>query len=160
MILLPVENIILKSSLSEYDLKRNLLNNLEPWKAYRFFFSSSKIFEGEIINDHFKINRITGQRNYIAPKINGYIKDLKDHREIGIKMTLNPFAILILIVTFVALLGFSYMGLVQNSAHYEFNLDHLGPLGIVGFMYLFMLVFFKYECYIAKNYLKQIFKAD
>src|SRR5687768_10407578 len=86
---LAFENYVLTSKLSIEEIKRRLVNNIEPKKSFSFFGfnkSSNKPYKGQIIGDTFTISRIINYRNSFLPVITGRISTFLGKTQINVKM--------------------------------------------------------------------------
>ena len=71
---LPYENYLLTTKLSIDEIRKRILDNIEPKKKYSLFetYNSTKVYEEELFNNIFKLNRIIVKRqDSFTPVITG-----------------------------------------------------------------------------------------
>jgi len=160
---LPFENITYKTKLSEIDVVTRLHESVEPSKTFRFTFfggGSSMPYEGEIGNGYFEIKRIIGYRNSFLPQIKGTISRDTHGTTINVKMRLNMFVIVFLVIWFSGV-GLGFVALLSSSlGEKEFDLTALIPLGMLLFAYLLSMGGFKFESHKSKKDLAEIFDGQ
>ena len=162
MKLLPFENIIYKTNLSESEVIKRLNDSIEPEKTLRvnlFGNKSTKDYEGCISKQQFKINRIISYRNSFLPRIKGTIQTDAQGTSIHVKMRLHLTVIIFLTIWcggvgagFITFLSYS---IVSN----EFNPGIPGTIGMLIFAYTLTMGGFKFESKKSKNYLSSLFEA-
>ncbi|MFB9056773.1 hypothetical protein ACFFU9_08465 [Mariniflexile ostreae] len=114
MKIIPSEKIVLKTELSNQEVRKVLAENIQLKKKTLFGFTrlnEEKPFEGVFKHDTFKIQRLIKGRNSFVPTIKGEIQS--DFNETKIIVTLNiPKSTLIFIIYWLTFVGFVFiMGL-------------------------------------------------
>lgn len=162
---IPTKNITYKTKLNEAEIIGRLSDNIEPEKTVRFGAfnnSSTKAYEGQIVEQTFKIKRIISGRNSFLPIINGIIEKDTEGLSIKVNMRIHAQVIIFLCIVCAGTLGiggfvFLMPLLTQNSA---FN-----PITFVFFiapivLYASAIISFRNESNISKKDLQTIFQAD
>jgi len=94
MKILPSEQLTFRSNLSKTDIIQKISENAAVVPKQIFALRNkdfSKIFEGIIEKDGFKISRTINYRNSFLPLIQGKIVEKSTHSDINVQMTLQPF---------------------------------------------------------------------
>ena len=146
--------------LSVTELTFAIKNTLEPKKYLRFINTTSYKYEGELKNNKFKINRIIGYQNSYRPVITGEFIDKIEYREIHIKMLLNQFVVVFLIIWILFVFQFFVIMIQEFIKKGIFDISTLIPLGMILFAYLLTMGGFKPESIKSKNDFIKMFKAE
>jgi hypothetical protein len=160
---LPTENITYKTKLKEDEIIKRLSDNIEPKKTFRggFFGSgSSKLYEGQINNHTFDINRIINYRNSFLPRINGIIEKSNEGTTIKVKMRLHAFVIIFLCIWGGAVGLGCISVLTQAFGGSELDSVTMIPFGMLIFMYILTMGGFKSESSRSKKDLQTIFETE
>jgi hypothetical protein len=94
--LLPFEDLLIKSILTQEDAVKKLANVVEPMRGFRFLNSSSKPYEGEIQGYKFKMMRVIRGKSSFRPIITGDIRSDPDTNGSLIYMKMNMHLIVII----------------------------------------------------------------
>ncbi len=161
MKLLPFDNILYKTILTEADVIKRLADVTAAETMFSlniFECRSSKTYKGKIDNLAFKIHRITCYQNSFRPIINGVIEPADEGVIIKVKMRLH-FFVLVFLLIFATGIGFSN---VLKSVFVDLKLEwnSLIPLGISVIAYLVILGAYKLESRKSKKDLQKIFNAE
>jgi hypothetical protein len=162
MILLPVDNITLKSNLTREEAIVRLSAKVDHVKYFRGFSKNkkTKLYEGKISENCFKIRRIISYRNSYLPRISGTIeKDINDTL-INVKMRLHIFILFIQIVWSIGWFTGFIVTLISsiNNGRLDTSLPFI-TICFLLFAYILPLWAFKYESNKSKVDLKNIFEA-
>lgn len=90
---LPFKKYLFTTSLSIGEVKKRLLENIEPKQEFSLIKRNirTKKYEGKLFNNSFKINQINiGKENTYAPLITGLMKSDLDKTIIQVTMELQP----------------------------------------------------------------------
>ena len=159
MKLLPTELIIYKTHLSVSEVINTLAENVEPVK-YRFFSNNpSRIYEGNIQGNIFKINRIIGYRNSFLPRINGVVSGELDGTAVKVKMNIHPAAAVFIAVFFSFFLFGWMIALASAILNGKFEIGLLFGIVLILFPYALTMGGFKFESLKTKENLKELFQA-
>jgi len=162
MKLLPFENIIYKTNLSESEVIKRLNDSIEPEKTLRinlFGNKSTRPYEGCISKKQFKINRIISYRNSFLPRIKGTIQTDTQGTSIHVKMRLH-LTVIIFLTIWCGGVGAGFITFLSYSIFSnEFNPGILGTIGMLIFAYVLTMGGFKFESKKSKSYLSCLFKA-
>ena len=157
---LPFENFVLTTSLPVEEVRNRLANNIGPGGK------TSKPYEGSIVNNTFKINRIINYRNSFLPVITGEISQDWGKTEIKIKMKPSVFT-LIFMAVWLGTVGIACIVILVAAIltlpdifQQNFSPAILIPFGLFIFGYLLVTLGFKYESSTSKEFLKTLFEAE
>lgn len=160
---LPAENITFKTKLKRNEVLKQLLENVEPEKTFRFALfnrDSTKPYEGYITRQSFEIKRIIGYRNSFLPRISGILEEDFDGTRIKVKMRLHALVIVFLCI-WCGFLGIAFIAMLsQEFSSPGFNSLVLMPLGMIIFAYALTMGGFKFESISSKKDLQSIFEAE
>jgi hypothetical protein len=168
--LLPVENYIIRTTLTEEQIVQRLneFTKNTGVKSNASLFGLGNLFgqrsggpyEGTVTSNSFKISRIISYRNAFLPVIKGSVSFL-NQREITISMGLNLFVKIFMIIWFsFSIISTSYMlsSYLNDSSH--FIMKKFIPGQMVVFGYLMMILAFKFESRKSKKDLGTLFEAE
>ena len=161
---LPFENITYKTKLNKGEIQNRLSENIEPKKILRFrgILSSNnhKPYEGSITGAEFNVNRIIKYKNSFLPRISGMIDHDISGSLIHVKMRLSVFMIVFLCIWFggVGIGCFFSLSVLLTRSNFEPIL--LIPIGLFVFVYMIVILGFKYESTKSKQFLTQLFEAE
>jgi hypothetical protein len=161
-VFVPYKNIIFESALSYNEIINRIQNRIEPKRS---LFSrlrknnGNHMYEGELFENEFKINRIILYRNSFLPIIYGTIISESNKTIINVKMKLH-----IIVKIFMGLwLGFFVLEFLTNINNFisdiELNIFLFMPMAMILFGYIFMTGMFKFESRKSKIYLEELFEA-
>lgn len=166
---LPVENYTLTSELSVEEIIRQLSENVEPKKNFRFsIFSkgSNKPYEGEVSANTFTISRIIDYRNSFLPVIRGRIIRIHGKTLINVKMQPAIFVIVFMSL-WLGVIGFACLVIVVSGiVNMGKNLQNgFSPFTIIPFVmflfgYLLTTFAFKAESKDSKRFLAALFEGQ
>ena len=157
---LPFENFVLTTNLSVEEVRNRLANNIDAK------INTLEPYEGSIVNNTFKIQRVITYRNSFLPVITGEISQARGMTEIKIEMrpvlfvlifmgmwlgTVGIACIVILVATIL-----TFPDIFQQG----FSPASLIPFGMFIFGYLLVTLGFKYESSTSKEFLKTLFEAE
>ena len=171
---LPVENIVYKTNLTEDEVKKRLLENVDSWSdnifsRYNVIFGNGLTtpYEGKIIGRSFKIKTIGRKKNVFRPTISGIIINDVDGSTILVKMRLHLFMLVFLYLLSMLLMGFTAIiqALIWFSDVSPKIVISLAFLLIPMFgmflpLYAIIMVIFNYGSRKLKTDLAKIFQAD
>lgn len=161
MKLLPFENIIYKTNLSEIEIVKRLNDSIEPSKTLRinlFGNESTKPYEGYIFEKQFKINRIIGYRNSFLPRIKGTIQTNAQGTSIHVKMRLH-ISVIIFLTIWCGIVGVAFFTFLSYAiSNNEFHIGIPGTIGMLIFAYVLTMLGFKSESKKSKRYLFKLFE--
>jgi len=163
MKLLPYEKLVYTSDLAVPEIMHRLQLQTEPLQLIRinlFTKPSGKKFEGKVMKNSFKIQRIINYRNSFLPIINGKVESDILGSTINLVMQLNMFVKVFLIIW----LSFAFIGLfsaISFSPQKEVILPALAiSLGIILFLYVLTTWAFRYEVKKAKLILEDLLELN
>lgn len=146
MNILPYEHILYDSDLSLEEVIKKLNLIVEPPKLFRLSGLKEKMasnkYEGELKEDSFKINRIVNYRTSLLPIVQGKIKQIEGRTTLKLKMRLNYFSLIFMIV------WFGGIGTVCGkiiASNIEYQLLDVVPFAMFVFPYFIILLGFKNE---------------
>ncbi len=157
--MLPYKNIILISDLKIQELKSNLSNSVIPIKFFRFYKKPSEEYQGKIIDNTFKIQRINGYRNSFLPQIKGSFVDKQSHREIHIKMRLLLYVYFFIIILCIFMFMLYLENIIPLISQGKFEIILLIPAAMTLLIFLTLVLAFKYESEKSIDDFKKIFRA-
>lgn len=149
---LPIENILYKSKLNEYELIERLTDEVEFENTY-INYVSGKLFDGEIVDNKFEIVRKIKYHNSFLPMIKGSIEKDIDGTKIIVHMKLQKG------VTIFLYFWFGFLVLVSLTEIINGFFD-LQTIIMIIFVYSIIILFFKIESFKSKKILKNIFQAE
>ena len=168
MKLLPFENYTLLTTLSVDEVRRRISDNIEPNRKFRFAMfrrSSTKPYEGQLLDGTFIINRIISYRNSFLPIITGRISNGFSGTEIKIKMRPHIF-VLIFMSFWLGIVGLICLALLATAiAQFRQVLKRgFSPIILIPFgMFIFgcglITIGFKSESKNSKEFLATLFEA-
>jgi len=163
MKIFPFERINYRTRLSEDEIIKRLNHMVEPEKLLLFRFLSRKLtkpYEGHINTRKFSIRRIIDYGNSFHPRIKGELQKGSNGITINIKMRLNIYAIIFLIIWYGAI-GFAFIILLTSQLlDRRFNPAILILLGFIAFAYALSRKFFKLESDKSIKDLSQILELE
>jgi hypothetical protein len=146
MNILPYEHILYDSDLSLEEVIKKLNLIVEPPKLFRLSGLKEKMasnkYEGELKEDSFKINRIVNYRTSLLPIVQGKIKQIEGRTTLKLKMRLNYFSLIFMII------WFGGIGTVCGkiiASNIEYQLLDVVPFAMFVFPYFIILLGFKNE---------------
>jgi hypothetical protein len=166
---LPFENFVLTTSLPVDEVRNRLTNNIEPKKGSFIAASktkTSKLYEGSILNNTFKIYRIINYRNSFLPVITGEISQDWGKTEIKVKMKPTIFTMIFMAIWLGITGSVCIAVLVAAILTFKdifrdgFSPVILIPYGMFIFGYLLVTLGFKFESSTSKKFLKTLFEAQ
>jgi hypothetical protein len=163
---LPIENIVYKTQLSENEIKKLIIDNIEPNKFRSSITKMFKIlepkmtkeYEGELKGQTFNMNRITIYRNSFKPRIIGTINGDNYGTTINVKLKLEGIVIAFLIFA-CCFLGFGFISSVTNLFE-KSTAPTIAPLEMLLVIYVLTMVSFKYETNLTRKHLQKLFCAE
>ncbi len=163
MIFLPTETLTFKTKLKQDEIISRLSQSVEPEKLIRsglFGSANTKPYEGKITGYTFSIKRIIKYRNSFLPRILGSVEQDIQGTSIKVKMRLQIFVIVFLIVwcsgAFIGLFFIAKNVVISK----QFDPWLFMPIGILLLVYILALAAFKYESGKSKNDLTTLFEAE
>lgn len=160
---LPFEDITYTTQLTPEEVVMRISQASESDDSFmlaeRLSETGLKPYEGVIRGLSFKISRKTGYLNSFLPIIEGKIERKSVGTTVNVKMRLNPFGIVFLIL-WVGGVGFSFL-IHKTMVFINQNFDPklLIHIGVLVFGYFLVLGGFKFESIKSKKYLAHIFEA-
>lgn len=141
-----------------FDIETQLSKEEAYLLVRRFISGNTSKYSGDIDESSFQIQRDIRYRNSFLPVIEGTFQTKKDKTLVSIKMRLNRFVIIFLIIwmSFASISFFFF--LIQSWMYWKFNSFVLHPLGMIALGYLLTLISFKIESERSKIDLKQLFQ--
>jgi hypothetical protein len=158
--LLPYEKYILRTQLSVEEIRDRLISNVQPYKFFRLWDAGDKLYEGEVFQDGFIINRVPLARRYSKPVIIGAIRNSETERELVIRMKMNPIllAFMSIWLGIMALLGITvFAGQIIDGRSPAVSLI---PFGMFAFGYGMMIFPFNYERNRSKKFLADLLEGE
>ncbi|MFT3982079.1 MAG: hypothetical protein QM687_16545 [Ferruginibacter sp.] len=164
---LPFEKYTLTTKLSETAIRERLANNVQPRRGMFSYAGdrSGRPYEGTMNGNLFTISRIIQHRNSFLPVINGEISSFLGQTEIRIRMGLDGFVKVFIILW----LSFAGLACIVTSAvliakpaaifKNDFPIGMLVPFFLFIFGFLLMLLLFKYESKKSRAFLAGLFEA-
>lgn len=146
MKLLPFEHIIYQSDLNIDEVRRKLDSLIGQRKLFRINGgknrTDSKLYEGALKWNSFKINRIINYRTSLLPIIYGKMQKTESGTKLRIKMRLNYFSLVLMTIWFGGLIILCGKLVSLNN---EFELFDFVPFAMMVFSYLLIIFGFKNE---------------
>jgi len=161
MFLLPYENLIYETNLSENELIERLCLLIEPKQIFRFVFGmrNSISYEGNISYNRFEISRIIRYKNSFLPQISGEIEESNSSTLIKVKMRMSTFGYIFMSSWCGGLLMLTTSALSSVKKTQEFGSESFIPL-FMGFLGLLINIgAFKFESWKSKKDLEIILSA-
>ncbi len=159
---LPIENLVLRTTLSKEEAMEKLKENIETEKPFGFgvnSFTYSKPYIGTISGDIFEIKRAINYRNAFLPLIKGKVNNDSSWTKIDISMKPHGFVTAFMAIWF----GGVTIGCVATTFAMlsgEFNPFLLIPFGMLLFGIALVVGAFKTESSKSKKDLLNIFEAE
>ncbi len=158
MSILPYRNITYKSPLSGDQIIERIADRIELKKNFRLRFKTrkSKLYEGSVYRNKFRINKLTYYQNAFIPIIQGEVHQDPDGTVVNVSMRMHEavyvfmtlwLGIIAVVLIFMILLSISKM---------EFSLGIIIPLGMLLMGYFFSVIFFNIECDVSKKDLEEM----
>jgi hypothetical protein len=163
MIFLPYDNITYKTKLEKSEIIKRLSEITNQHKLIGLAWNADfaiRHYKGKITKSGFEILRITSYGNSAKPIINGIIESKTDGTTIKIKIQLQLYAKIILLLL-CCILGISCIYiLTQITKESTFNNTEKFPFILLLGIYAFILTFFKFESWSVQEELQALFKAE
>lgn len=162
MSIIPFEKIALYSPLSKAELVEKLATKTRPtqWVKFAGFHAPKhgKLFEGDISDSTFNIQRIIMYKNSFLPTVKGKFIEKTNGTEIEITLRLN-LAVLVFISFWLFIVGSTCLGLTYKIWSEGFQGEILIPYIMFAFGFALTIVGFNFEKGNTKRELIRIFKA-
>jgi len=161
MKLLPVENIVYKTRLTEDEVKKRLSESVKIGFIFHesifwHIFLEAKPYEVKINGQHFKITRDTGSRSIcLLEQIRGVITDDFDGLTIEVKMRRHISSI---VISYIWYIFWGYLG-IKDLIGENYTKMFL-PFAMIVFLYVMTMIVFQIGSRKAKKDLAEIFQAD
>ena len=165
----PFENYILTTKLPTDEVYKRLSDNIEPKKTIRLSIlnrNSTKLYEGEITKESFRISRIISYQNSFLPTIHGDISTYFGQTQIQIKMRPVTF-VLIFISFWLSIVGLVCLGTlligifkINQILRTGFSPILLIPFGMFIFGCLLTNLAFKAESKKSKEFLATLLSGQ
>ena len=156
MKILPYEHIIYESDLSFEEVNKKLALIVEPRKLFRLSGLKEKmnlnLYEGNLKEGSFKINRIVNYRTSLLPIVQGKTNKIEGGTSLKLKMRMNYFSIVFMIIWFGGI-GAVCGKIIASNNEYEL-LDAI-PFAMFVFPYFMVILGFNNEVDKTKNDLTQ-----
>ena len=162
MKIIPGENIEFITDYTFDEIRKILIENVEPKKGVRLNFNKTendKIFEGKINSDNFVIQKVIYYRNSFLPQIYGKWESLNNDSKITIRLKLHNFTYIFAMIwiTFVSITFiFSLIGILEQGTNPIFGIV---PVLMIIFGILLFNYGFEKEKKNSISDLKRILKA-
>ncbi|MFZ1678023.1 MAG: hypothetical protein WAT91_12160 [Saprospiraceae bacterium] len=162
MNILPFKNLSFRSELKPTEIIERMQAVTEAEKFIRipiFNDTETKLYEGEITDQHFSIRRLIKYRNSFLPRIKGEIITESNRTRIEVRMRLH-IVIIIFVIFWCTMVGIGcFVFLLLSIRDGKLNPFILVPLMMLIFGYGVTVVAFNYECNKSQKDLEQIFGA-
>lgn len=133
LLFLPVDRSYYNTDLSPKEAMEKVQTILEP---------NSRYYAKSIESNKFKIRRCISYRNDFLPIVEGYIEPYKKGSKVTINMRPDIYVLIFIPIFLIVILGFAF-------TNFQFFI----------FGYLLILVYFKYESFITKKDLEELFEV-
>lgn len=166
---LPFKDYLFTTSLPIEEVKKRLLENIEPKQEFSLIKRNirTKKYEGKLFNNSFKINQINiGKENTYAPLITGLMKSDLDKTIIQVTMELQPIILAFMtlwlgsvgLICLFLILGaiFQLRDILQNG----FSPMAFIPFGVFIFSSFLIIIEFKKQSENAKEFLMLTLNAQ
>lgn len=160
MLLLPVENLLLRSDISIEELRERLAIEIGPPRGLNFLASRPQPYLGKLEGDSFRVWRQFSYRNSFKPIILGKILEVGSGSYVHLVM--RPSIAVIIFMAFwfggaaYALVGMLISILGEKTVGYEQLIGLIPalliPIGFMIFGYLLMMGGFKFEVRKSKKF--------
>ncbi|MEN2413072.1 hypothetical protein [Flavobacterium mesophilum] len=164
--LLPFEELFYHSSLTNEELISRLQNEIEAEKSFSFklnYNSYTKPYIGTMSHNNFKIKRAISYRNSFLPIIEGKITSDISGSKINIKMHLEEFVKVFMIIwlggVLFACIAISYAYLFTNKTNTEDGGAIIIPFGMLAIGLFMVSAGFKSESKKSIKDLEEILQA-
>ena len=115
MKIIPSEKIVITTPLSKHEVKRILMENIRPKKGLTIGFNRTRnkeLFEGDLTQDKFNIQRIITGRNSFLPQIKGQIQPNNNGTKLTANLKVHTF-IIVFMIFWLTFVGFAFvMGII------------------------------------------------
>ncbi len=159
---LPFKNITYRSGLNSREVLERLQAVTEAEKLIRIPFfndAETKLYEGEITDQHFSIRRLIKYRNSFLPRIKGEIVTESSGTRINVRMRLH-IIIIIFVIFWCTMVGIGcFVFILLSIRDGKLNPFILVPFMMLIFGYGVTVAAFNNECNKAVADLEQIFQA-
>lgn len=164
MMFLPYERFVIKTHLDPNTVLSKIDSIAErPTDRFSLFYTNEgKPYLGNLKDNCFELNRYIHFRNSFLPVIKGRV-NLDVHGSIiMVTMRLSICVIIFLSVCLGEIVYGSFSRLVETIQSGEFATVDLvvHPFGLLLFLYLFTMIFFKYESLKSKFFLTDLLEAQ
>ena len=156
MLLIPYDQAILKTSLTVEEVYQKLAEVIEPRK-YFHFTRDHAYFEGSLDKTQFKISRIIHYRNSFLPVIMGELRDELDKTAVILRMRLNWFVIVFLLIFTFMFGGMTIFIMIGQFPNDE--IPWIQPVFLLLFFHTLAILFFHWEARKAKTYLQEVLQV-
>jgi hypothetical protein len=155
LLLIPYERFDFLSDLPPGDVLEELEEAIEPFRWFRFFWSSRKApFEGRVTGSSFACQRIVTTRNGFVPRVRGVVEPhARGGSRIRGSMTLKPQIALMLVVWIFAVLLGAYRFATDPARETRSVSSVLVMLGMLLFFWIIAIYSFRSETRKARNFL-------
>jgi len=162
MKILPSEQLTFRTNLSKTEIIQKISENvaLVPKQVFGLRKKDfSKVFEGTIEKDGFKISRTINYRNSFLPLIHGQIAEKNTHSEVKVQMTLQPF-VKIFISFWLGAVALGLLAiLIASVSENKFEPAFAIPLLMLAGGFALTHLAFRYEYKKSRLELKKLFGA-
>lgn len=162
---LPYEEITYYSQLKSGDVLYRISDNLEPERTFRFkglfFTGSSKPYEGWVDdNGTFKLKRIIGYKNSFLPVIEGSVKPEYFGSKIKLKLRLDKF-VMVFVIVWMTAVGIASIATIIGFLN-DPSIDRMAfiPIGMFVFGYALTMLAFKFESAKSKRDLVELLQLE
>jgi hypothetical protein len=159
---LPIENLTYKSRLSKEDVLKNLSDNIENEKSFRFGVYNqaySKPYIGKIVGNTFEIKRAITYRNSFLPIIRGEVSADYVGTKILVKMKPHTFVIFFMSI-WLGGISIGCLATLYALFSQKFDPSLLIPFGMLFFGIALFYGAFKSESKTSIEDLKRILEAE
>ncbi|ANQ51826.1 hypothetical protein MY04_4491 [Flammeovirga sp. MY04] len=139
-----------KITVPEYGIRRSKLSDRR----------NNIIYEGSVIGNEFSIIRMTQNKNSFLPKIDGVVEENFGVTEIKIKMSLEPIALVFILLWCGVLAFIFYPFLMSNLEKELFDPTIWQPFAMLLAGYGVMIGSFKFDSNYSKKQLSKLFEAE
>jgi hypothetical protein len=128
MKIIPRENIEFITDYTFDEIRKILIENVEPKKGVRLNFNKTendKIFEGKINSDNFVIQKVIYYRNSFLPQIYGKWESINNESKVTIRLKLHNFTYIFAMIwiTFVSIAFiFTLIGILEQGTNPIFGI--------------------------------------
>lgn len=164
---LPFENYVLYTSMPPEKAKKRLCDNIEMGAGRPFSQQqTTKLYQGALMGDGFRISRVSKNRNAFLPVVTGRWARINGQTAVRVSMQSNVLVFIFLFL-WIGLLGMTCLCIILMGPPKDIRHPHQGwlpsdiiPFGLLLMGYILPMVSFSTESFKARQFLTTLFTND